>query len=212
MKNTSLLGPDGKPLSVSMPDMSRRRFTGLAGTSMLAAPMITTANFGAAQTYDGDSDDVLDVIQQLNMQFPGIGRILVTGIIVMLATGAIFYRDVSQGARQHDENRVATQGILPGLFRPTIAERLQGAQTIGTVHLFGTFLICILSAGVSAQLMRNQLLVTHRQLSWEVGRLSAVNAISGLPPLSDLRLLRIIGTLYLVQQALLMILPPPNYS
>ncbi|MEQ8367411.1 MAG: hypothetical protein RIB61_11940 [Roseicyclus sp.] len=211
MTSKTLLGPDGQPLPRTGPDLSRRKFAALAGTSLLATPFVLRPGSALADLDEEQQRETRDQLQRLFFQGGGLGRVFLAGIIVVLATGALYYRDVSQGATQFDEDRAGTQSILGGIFRPTISERLANAQQIGTIHLFDTFLVCLMTAAVSAAVMRNQMLVTHRLVSWQVGRLRTVNAISGLPALNDLRLLRTIGAIWVTQQTLLAILPPPDY-
>ncbi|MBF9032477.1 hypothetical protein HKCCE3408_18930 [Rhodobacterales bacterium HKCCE3408] len=193
-----------------LPDPGRRRFTQVAGTSLLTGPMLAMPNLGLSQGYD-DSENAnsRNVIERIVLNNPAFGRILLTGILVILASGLMYYVNVSQGAIQNDEDRIGTGSLFGGLTRPTIAERLEQAVAIGNAHIIGTILVLIVATAALTNPAALPFLLGHRDLSWDVPRLSRISGIQGLPPLAQLQALAVVGTLFLVSQSLLMALVSP---
>lgn len=192
--------------------MDRRDFSRLAAGGLLAAPMVLRQGGPVSANQADDNVDRLgrDVIGQLFYQRQRAARVLITGLILISVT-QLWFANVSQGAPQFDEDRVATSRLFGGLTRLTIPERIAQAQLIGTVVLLQGNLIGLVAPDFALRAQRYQALVAHRYLSWEIARLARANAIRGLPALNDLRLLTTIGTLYLIGQTIMMILPPPTY-
>lgn len=193
--------------------MDRRDFSKLAGSGILAAPMLIRAGPVSANPIQNNEEGDGSRLEPFGRLFyRGQGaRVLLTGLILLSVSG-LWFANVQQGAPQFNENRIATSGLLGGLTRPTIDERIARAQLIGTVVLFQTNLVGLLNPELALAQARFSALVVHRQISWEVSRMARANALSGLPALNDLRLLTIIGTLYLLGQTIMMILPPPDYA
>jgi len=218
----TLLGPDGQPLGGAdrlnevlgpdLPDPGRRRFAKLAGSSILALPMLSPRSV-EAQSYDDDDVERLAVIEQLFIRNPQLGRVILTGILIVMATGVMYFANVTQGALQFDEDRLSTGAIFGGLTRPTIAERLSVATAVGNVYLWGSILVIMMAAGQSFIPAALTFLFVHRNLSWEVTNLARVNSIPGLPSFAEIQASAVIALCYYMasMSMLMCFVGPPNY-
>ncbi|MEM9754703.1 MAG: hypothetical protein AAF914_01855 [Pseudomonadota bacterium] len=214
MTTKHLLGPDGHRLAGEPPDFGRRRFAQMAGSTILAAPMLAPV---LAPTQAGanprDDEEVQRFVEQIILNGGAFGRVILT-TIVLVYSGQFFFADVSQGRPSFPEDRLGLGGVLEGVLRATIPENLQRAVAIGNAYLIGSTLILYIAALTTPITPLNMsLLLAHRRVSWEIARLQVARAIQGLPPVTDIPTLQAIGTLYLVSQSFLMaLIPPPNYS
>ncbi len=227
MISKTLLGSDGLPLARTkartldaalppdIPDISRRSFTKLAGSSFLALPL-AAPRIAGAQSYDHDDEEDEErraVFEQLFIRNPQIGRVILTGILIVMATGLMYYANVSQGAVQFEENRLSTGSLFGGLTRPTIVERLSVATAVGNVYLWGTILVVMMAAGQNFIPAALTFLFVHRHLSWEVTSLAQVSSVQGIPSFADIQATAVIALCYYMatMSMLMCFIPPPNY-
>ncbi|MEM1273252.1 MAG: hypothetical protein AAGF88_05505 [Pseudomonadota bacterium] len=204
-----LLGPDGTPVKkgASQLKLTRRAFAGGA----LATPFL--AQGAAATDPEDEINDAIDLLDAVFFQGQGGTRLVLTAVLVVTAANELLFANISQGAPKYDENRIGTSALLGGLTRPTIPERLENAVVAGNVRLFETILVLQLERSIQIAMRLLQLVIAHRQLSWDILRFRQATGINGSYDLAVLRGAELIGTLFQIEQnRLLALVPPPTYG
>ena len=113
--------------------------------------------------------------------------------------------NIRNGLRRFTTQRANLSFLLGDLSRPPVSEQLEGASRLGSLHVDAGTLFLLMAGGIKPEDLpvELQLLIVHRGL-WD----KSVE----IAPRSDRALAEDVGTLYLIENLLIAILPPANYT
>ncbi|MFY0691993.1 MAG: hypothetical protein JXR14_08765 [Paracoccaceae bacterium] len=187
--------------------MHRRQFTtGLIASGLAAPPIVGPTSSLASQEQDyKDNDPRL-------AQFGPIKLRVATGLITLswfliFASGNWWGIKLSGEHPQFNENRVGLGGLLGGLTRPTIDERIKTAQVMGALFLMGNSLLMFPTTRRARWNM--EIILAHRALSWDPKLAASIVSLGTLTPQAARAKASQVGVVYLIAATTLLLLVNP---
>ncbi|NNK77095.1 MAG: hypothetical protein HKP40_00140 [Litoreibacter sp.] len=187
--------------------MHRRQVTtGLLASGLAAPPIVGPTSALASQEQDNKDNDPRFA------QFAPIKLRVATGLVLVswfliFASGNWWGIKLSGEHPQFNENRVGLGGLLGGLTRPTIDERLKNAQLMGALFLMGNSLLMFPTTRRARWNM--EIILAHRALSWDPKLAASLVSLGTLTPQAARARSTQIGLVYLVAATTLLLLANP---
>ncbi len=116
--------------------------------------------------------------------------------------------------RQHNEKRASLGGLLGGLQRQTVEQRLKGAQAFGAIYLLNNAIFMLPLSTINpkafeANLKKMEFDLYHQYLSWDLEAAFRVAQLGNRSAESIRKEAREVGVAYLVSALSIMLLINP---
>ncbi|MEM9435005.1 MAG: hypothetical protein AAGA12_13865 [Pseudomonadota bacterium] len=143
--------------------MDRRLFTQGAVLSGLAAPAIV----GPSSVWSKQlSEDDAKIAEFAPITLRLAAQVVVLQWLIVNVGNSFVAMKIAGDQRQYSERRSRLGGLLGGLARPTVEDRLKNATLLGGLFLVRNSLVLLPNSAIDYQKL--EFIIYHRYLSWDV--------------------------------------------
>jgi hypothetical protein len=153
---------------------------------------------------DDDGPALLNPYGRISLRI-ATRQVLLSALIIATSTQALGF-DLRREFPQFSENRSDLGGLLGGLTRPLLSERLARAALIGRLVLLRSTLFVL--PGEEDFVLPALITLANRDLSWDVKRKAKAVSLSSIPGAAELMGMTSVGNAYANRKELILMVRP----